>query len=266
MKRVLIIKLWALGDILMATPLLTALKSQYPECEITWVAESSHADILLGHPLINELIRFDSGKWRRLLRKGLLWSWWKEARHHNSEMRQRDFDAVVNCHPEKWWTRIFCAAPVRIGLFPSERLPLMQRLYTMSLAKPPRLHNTDNYLRALEALGLTGPFDRHMALHLSPEEREAARDFLLGEPGYRPSLPMIILHPGTSQPSKCWPVESFAALAGMLPEYNIVLTGSWREQNLAQAVSAGMPEEDRRPLIAAGRLSIKAAADRKSVV
>ena len=39
MKRVLIIKLWALGDILMATPLLTALKTQFPECEITWLVD-----------------------------------------------------------------------------------------------------------------------------------------------------------------------------------------------------------------------------------
>lgn len=40
MKRILIIKLWALGDILMATPLLTALRAGGPPVHIAWVADT----------------------------------------------------------------------------------------------------------------------------------------------------------------------------------------------------------------------------------
>ena len=255
MKRILIIKLWALGDILMATPMLTALKAQFPECEVTWLVDSSHADILQGHPLIDDLIRFDSGRWRRLLRKGRLWSWLKEAYQLNTQIKQRQFDAVVNCHPEKWWTRIFCASAVRVGLFPSSRLPLMRLLYTTSVAKPLGEHNTDYYLRALQVLGLPGPFDRHMILHLSLEDREAARKFLHGNANYRPHLPTIILHPGTSQPSKCWPTENFAVLAELLTNYNIVLTGSLREQGLAESIIEAMLGTATRPIVAAGQLN-----------
>lgn len=255
MERVLIIKMWALGDILMATPMLTALKSQFPECEVTWLAEASHADILEAHPLIDALIRFDSGRWRRLLRKGKLRQWLSAARQLNAQMRQRRFDAVINCHPEKWWTRIACESPVRIGLFPSRRLPLMRLLYTKALPKPRDLHNTDCYLQGVEALGSRNSFDRHMTLHLSSDDREAAREFLRGDLNYRPELKTIILHPGTSQPSKCWPAESFGVLATLLTGYNVVLTGSPREQSLAEAVAAAMPGAAHRPLIAAGVLN-----------
>ena len=255
MKRILIIKLWASGDIVMATPLLTALKAEFPECEVTWLADSSHANILRGQPLIDDLIRFDSGQWRGLLRKCHLLQWQREARQLSTQLKQRQFDAVINCHPEKWWTRILCTSAVRIGLFPSSHLPLMRLLYTTALSKLPNLHNTSHYLRALEALGLPGPFDRQMRLHLSSEDREAARAFLGDDPNYRPELPTIILHPGTSQPSKCWPADSFAVLAGVLTEYNIVITGSPGEQSLAEAIAAAMPETVPRPVIAAGRLS-----------
>jgi len=241
MKRVLILKMWALGDILMATPLLTALKSQFPDIQITWLADSSHADVLQGQPLIDELVRFDSGRWRRLLRKGRLLQWLAESRHLNAEMQRRRFDCVINCHPEKWWTRIFCAAPVRIGLFPTQRLPVTRWLYTKSLSKPPGLHNTDAYLQAVQALGLSGPFDRQMLLSVSPEDREAARAFLHGWTDFRPDLPIIVLHPGTSQPSKCWLPEHFSALAAALVGYNVVITGSPCEKSLAEAVAAAMP-------------------------
>lgn len=261
MKRILVVKLWASGDILMATPILAAIQSQHPECEVTWLADSSHADILQGQPLIENVICFDSGRWRWLLRKGHLLKWLREACHLNRQLRQCHFDAVINCHPEKWWSRIFSVSAVRVGLFPSSRLPLIRLLYTTSLAKPADVHNTDYYLRGVEALGVTGPFDRHMRLHISSEDREVARDFLRGELNYRPELPTIILHPGTSQPTKCWPVDSFAALATLLTGMNVVITGSSREQILAEAIAAAMPKDAFSPIVAAGHLnSIKAAA------
>ena len=79
MKRILVIKLWASGDILMATPILAAIQSQHPECEVTWLADSSHADILQGQPLIENVICFDSGRWRRLLRKCHLLKWLRDV-------------------------------------------------------------------------------------------------------------------------------------------------------------------------------------------
>ncbi|GAB4465199.1 MAG: hypothetical protein OHK0029_35660 [Armatimonadaceae bacterium] len=48
MKRILIVKMWALGDILMATPLLTALRQAHPDVHITWVVDESHGEILRG--------------------------------------------------------------------------------------------------------------------------------------------------------------------------------------------------------------------------
>ena len=59
MRRVLIVKMWALGDILMATPLLTNLRARFPDVEISWLVDASHADVLRDHPLIDGLLVFD---------------------------------------------------------------------------------------------------------------------------------------------------------------------------------------------------------------
>ena len=242
MKRVLIVKMWALGDLLMATPLLTNLRAQFPGVQISWLVDASHADVLRDHPLIDELLVFDSGRWRRLLRRGRMFAWLSEGWAWHQDLLDRQFDAVINCHPEKWWTRLLSPAPVRVGLFPTWVLPLTSRLYTHPLAKPVGLHNTDFYLQGLEALGVGGPFDRGMRLEVSEQSKEGAEDFLRGQEGYRAELPLVVLHPGASQPSKCWPPERFAAVAAALaPRCNVVVTGSPHERPLAQAIADALP-------------------------
>lgn len=255
MKRILIIKLWALGDILMATPLLPALRQSDSETQVTWIVDSAHADILFGQPEIDEVIALDTRAWRRLLRKGNVAGWLRYGAALHRDLSRRKFDAVINCHPEKWWTRWLCAAPVRIGLYPGSFLPLSRLAYTQALAKLP-LHNTDCYLAAAEALGFRGPFDRHMRYMVGPDAQAEASAFLADAAGHDPALPLLVLHPGTSQESKSWLPEHFAAVAAALsPRMNVVLTGSPKEQALAEKIAALLPPGMRPPLVAAGKLS-----------
>ncbi len=53
-KRILIIKLAAMGDVLRTTPLLRGLRRAYPDCHITWVTEAAVAPMLQG---VNEIDR-----------------------------------------------------------------------------------------------------------------------------------------------------------------------------------------------------------------
>lgn len=253
-KRVLIIKLWALGDILMATPVLSALRQYQPEVHITWVVDSAHAAILSGHPLVDEVISLDTRAWRRLLRKGNVLGWLRYGAALNRRFRQRKFDAVINYHPEKWWTRWLCAAPVRVGLYPSAALPLSRVVYTKVIPKPSHpQHNTDYYLEGVKALGLPGPFDRRMKYQILPGASAEAAAFLAASAGYDLSLPLIVLHPGTSQESKSWLPENFAAVAAALsPRFNVVLTGSAKEAALAEKICALLPPGTRPPVVAAG--------------
>ncbi len=254
MKRILIIKLWAFGDILMATPLLPALRQSGP-IWVTWIVEAAHADLLSGQPEIDEVIPLDTRAWRQILRKGNVAGWLRRGAALHRELGRHKFDAVINCHPEKWWTRWLCAAPVRIGLYPSGSLPVSRLAYTTALAKPP-LHNTDCYLSAAEALGFAGPFDRHMRYTVLPDAQAEASLFLADCADYDSCLPLVILHPGTSQESKSWLPEHFAAVAAALsPRFNVVLTGSPRERDLAEKIAALLPPGTRPPLIAAGKIS-----------
>ncbi len=257
MTRILIVKLWALGDLLMATPLLTALHALPGGAEITWLADTAYAPLLENHPLLKEVVAVDTGAWRRLLRRGRLLAWLKESRRLHAGMAARRFDIALNFHAEKWWLRILCAAPVRIGLSNERQWGrLTRRLYTKAVPRTtgPR-HSTDRSLDAARALGLSGPFDQHMVLRPSAEDRAEASAFLESRPEYRPGPPLLILHPGTSRETKCWPPESFAALcAALSATHNIVLTGSGSENALCREIVAALPPGTPPPMVAAGEL------------
>src|SRR5512147_2742797 len=58
-KRILIVKLGAIGDVLRTTPLLTGLKRAYPQSHITWVVDKEALPLLKSNPSIDRLLPFD---------------------------------------------------------------------------------------------------------------------------------------------------------------------------------------------------------------
>lgn len=59
MKRIAIIKLSAMGDIIHAMVALQYIKKQYPNLKIDWFVESAFAGVLENNPDINEIIKLD---------------------------------------------------------------------------------------------------------------------------------------------------------------------------------------------------------------
>lgn len=256
MKRILIIKFWALGDVLMATPLLSALKRQWPDCRITWLVDIENADILHGNPCLDEIIAFDAGSWRRDWRRARLVSYFQKSFALRRALRQRGFDIVINLNAEKWWAAWMLIAPARIGLFPGEANTLLARLYTVSLPRARSMHNTRRSLQAAQALQISPPYDERMTLAVDPDARRAALSFLDNSPGYDPAKPLIVLHPGTSQESKCWPASHYASLAARLAlRFNVALTGSPKESALTRQIVSLMPPGASPLIDSAGHLT-----------
>ena len=72
-KRLLIIKMSAMGDVVHALPVAAALKETFPHLEISWAVESIFAPLLTGNPTLERVIAFPKMSGRRL-RSGAAWS------------------------------------------------------------------------------------------------------------------------------------------------------------------------------------------------
>ncbi|MDP6054022.1 MAG: recombinase family protein, partial [Candidatus Latescibacteria bacterium] len=64
--RILIIKLRAIGDVVLATPVIENLRKQYPESHIAFLTEEAAADIIKGNPFLDELIILERRKWQQV--------------------------------------------------------------------------------------------------------------------------------------------------------------------------------------------------------
>ncbi len=240
MKRILIVKFWALGDILMATPLLRALKSKWPDCEITWLADKDCVGILSDNPLLHDVIAFDSGAWRRHWRSGRFVTYLWMSLALRRDLKHRRFDIVMTLTAEKWWALWFNVAPVRVGLFPDARFGWLGRHYTHAVAETQSrsVRNTDRYLVAASALGCPVS-DTRMVIGRPSEEHYVQS--LLDRGGYLGAGPVVILAPFSTGRNRCWEPERYTALIGWLRSAlnaTCVLTLGSKDGDAARRIAA----------------------------
>ena len=208
-QRILIIKPSALGDIVHALPVLKLLRTRFPDAVIDWLVVPAFASLLDGHPLLNDVIRFD--------RKALA-GWWKNWEQAKSlfafarDLRRRQYDLVIDLQGllRSGWMTWQTRAATRVGFgYAREFAPLA---YTHRVPQPtPERHAVERYLDTAEALGCgRGPVEFDFAV--ADADRAAARQLVGGSERY------AVLLPGTNWPTKRWPVEHFAALVRPLRE------------------------------------------------
>jgi len=268
-ERILIMRLAAHGDILMATPVVQAIREAKPNAYITWIAERKEKQSIDAHPAVDELILWDSPYFKRFLRKVNWLGWLVEALKFRRLLRDRHFDAFISYQPEEWpLLMLGSGAQNTIGIFDtfrafyrSKTTSQYRRLYKHAFAHeqlPP--HRTDQYLMALPPLGIDPDVSKLMHMGFTSEDRVTARRFIAPHLAGH-DAPYVVLAPMTTWTSRCWPAERFAELGDRLEHdgYRVVLISSSAEHEAAvvEKVSGLMT---RKPVTAAGTLPFRAMA------
>lgn len=234
-KRIMIINLKFMGDLLIGTAFFRSLKETCPEAYVAVVVRKEYEEVLAGNLDIDELIVFDRTRVRTLRGLAKLRLEW----NYLKRLRQGRFDTCFSMHPGDrtclWaWAS---GAQWRIG---TSVQPLG---FLLNLAVPlpePHLNGRD-YLDYY--YDLAGPLrleskNRNTFYALFDEARkEAQGSFQLVFQGI--NGPLIGLHPGASAPARQWPPERFARLADELMTSEgarIILFAGPGEDELAQKV------------------------------
>ncbi len=239
--RVLLIRLGAVGDVVRTLPALHLIHTSYPSVRVAWLVEDVSRDLLLGHPEIDEVLRFprrelrDAAAHPRLL-AGLLAG---VARG----LRRRRFDVALDFQGsfKSGLLARLSGAPRRVGLSPGHCRELSW-LFTNEWVRPRerRLNRVERNLLIAEAVGARGD-TIEVILPERPEEGSAAKEMLraLNPRG----LPVVVLSPGTSrrQRHKRWPAQHFSRLAGRLvSDGGVLALVAWGpgEEELARSIAS----------------------------
>ena len=215
-SKVLIIRLSSLGDVVLSTPVLAALKAAWPTAHLTFLTKGAFAPVLKRHPLIDEIIVFEERGW---------WGW-------VGEIRRQKFDVVIDLHgtvrSRAWSLLSGASCRVRYDKRAAER-----RRLVWTKKDSPRLAGNvvDRYLEPLEALGVSA-IDRVPKLFVGPEERlPDVLEKRLG-PG-----PFLGIAPGALHATKQWPGDRFAAAADRLAAGRpVALFGTRGDARAAESV------------------------------
>ena len=251
-KNILIIKPSSLGDIVMALPVLSALRKSFPDAKITWLIRPEFAPLLENHPHLTETIIFD----RNLLAK----FWYNPCAFISClslirRLRDKKFDAVIDlqglfrtaflgrlsgCRNRFGMT----AAREFAGIFYTHKVPQDSSC----------VHVVDYYLKVVRAAGA----QKTDVQFVFPQDSSAAESVNKLLAGYNVKLDnYAVLIPGSVHTEKCWPVERFTALANKISSQfglDIVAVGTKNESPIIQKIKslANVPITD-----FAGRTNLK---------
>ncbi|MBI3323820.1 MAG: lipopolysaccharide heptosyltransferase II [Candidatus Omnitrophica bacterium] len=245
--RIAVIKFSAVGDVVLITPSLRALRERFPQSHITVVVGRESRELLHRCPYVDDLVVFDlarQGSWLGLAGLG-----WRLAR------AQVDLVVDFQNNRRSHWLGWLSGAPQRYG-FAGRRWSglLSHRAIPPERPVPPVEHQ----FRILQLLGVQ---NAPQQLELWPGPPDEARvDALLKEGWIAENQPLIAVHPGARWNSKRWPTERFAQLADKLAsemKARVILTGSGGERALCEEIHR---LSEVKPLVTAGRTSLNELA------
>ena len=242
--RVLIWKLSALGDVVLSTPSLRAIRRQYPKAPITMVVGRSAYEVVARCPYLDEVIVYDPAR----KDKGL-------ARHVALIRRLRlgAFDISIDLqnsrrtHILAWLSGI----PVRIGFYRKFGWLLNRGVRLPRVVLAPIAHQ--HYLLRTAGLSTDGEtlelwpssLDEQRVLQLIPPDTAEAPRLLVG------------LHPGGSGrwKTKRWALERWARLCDGLSGQNarIVIVGGPNERDIGEALLRLVSS---KPIVVIGKTSL----------
>lgn len=229
--RILICRLSAVGDCILTTPMVCALRDRFPNAFLAWAVEPAASSLLADHPALDRLIVVDKG-WLKS---------WKTIRVVREELRALKFDIAID--PQSLSKSAMLAwlsgAKQRIG-FQAPRGRELSLWLNNRFIKTTAQHLVDCQFELLQPLGIESP-QLQFRLPANPPAEEKANAFLRSAHltgGY------VVMNPGAGWDSRLWPADRYGRVARSLGQRHqiptlVVWAGdrerAWAEQILTHS-------------------------------
>jgi lipopolysaccharide heptosyltransferase II len=254
-RDILAIRLDNLGDVMMTSPALRAIKASGKQRRVTLLTSESGAAVARYIPEVDEVIRYDA-PWVK--------SVWQAssigALRCLSQITERSFDAAIifTVYSQSALPAATLAwlSGIPLRLAHSRENPY--QLLTDWVSEPePQSEIRHEVRRQLELVSSVGyvTSDERMSFRVDPQERTQALA-KLEQAGIDLARPFIIVHPGATAASRRYPALQFAAAAKLIAAqsgHQIVVTGGSEERQLVETVRVHGP---RGTIGLAGALSL----------
>ncbi len=241
-ERILLIRPDHLGDLLLTTPAIRALRRSNLNAEIHALVGPWSADIIASYPEIDQVLTLPFPGFSRNPKK----SWrspYELAINTARHLRRINYTSAIILRPDHWWGAMIAklaGIPERIGFNHPDVAPFLT-----TILKQQHEHAVIQNLRLVE--NWTGSLQMEQTVYSFPAEPldQAYIDGYLVEWGIGQRQSIFCIHPGTGTWVKHWQPEKWANVADILTEQldaRVILTGSDNELPLVRQIAAQMKQ------------------------
>lgn len=202
--KILMVRLDKIGDVLLSTPAIKAVRDAYPDSHIAFMVQPYAKDIVEGNPYLNEVICYNK----------------KEGLFGNlgfiMKLRRKSFDLAIILHPtvRTHIVTLLAGIALRVGYDKKMGFLLTNKIpHSKELGEK---HEIDYTLDILKNIGIA-PKDRSLYMPLKSESEKRIKD-IFNRNNIKETDMVISVNPGASSASKRWSAERFARVSDSIIE------------------------------------------------
>ena len=254
--KILIMKFRNIGDVLLTSPMATALGTLPEKPQVTFLVKKGTEEMLTGHPDIHAVLTLPE----RNKDEGTLAFFARQWRFiHN--LRSNKFDVSINTTEGDRGLIIgwLSGAKKRIGYLKDNTREKWWRKYLLTDPKPSRSGRFHTVLRNLDLIAdWVKPTDIRVSFHYTPADEQTVRE-KLKQAGWDGKKPLVHIHPVSRWFFKCWRDDYMAKTVDYIQQelnYQVVLTCAPDERELDKLMSI-VSQCQTNPINLGGQLNLK---------
>ena len=244
-KRILIVRMDRIGDVVLSTPVIKAVRDEYPDSFIAVLVRPYARDIVDGNPYVDEVITYDKSGGE----KGLLGNI-----RFISHLRSKRFDLAIILHPKNssHILTFLAGIPERIGY--GKKLGALLTKRVPHTKQYGLRHEMEYALDLLSYIGIK-PKDKSLYVPINKLSEEKIQS-IFDKNGILEKDMIVVIHPAASCPSRRWGLDRFAGMADILSEKfgaKIIIIAGLKDAAFGINVSKLMKS---KPLDLSGKTSV----------
>jgi heptosyltransferase-1 len=219
MKKILLVRLSSLGDVLHTFPAATDIRRAAPDAILDWAVEEAYVPLVRMHPGVTRALPSALRRWRREWYRARAW---RELAAFRATLAERDYDAILDTQGllKSAVVAKLARGPV-YGFAPGtahERLAT--RLYDVTYSFAPADHKIERYRAvAARALGYAPPPAVDYGVVAPPS------------PAFAPRAPYCVLLHSTARAAKLWSEAAWIDVARALEAHGVVCVLPWGDDH-----------------------------------
>ncbi|HMO16502.1 MAG TPA: lipopolysaccharide heptosyltransferase II [Oligoflexia bacterium] len=228
-NNILLVQLGFLGDVVLSTPVIGALRKIYPEAKIDFLCTKESSGLVSNHPELNSVITYDKRKKERgflgLLRKV-------------KDLRKNEYDAVFSLHKSYRTASLLWLSgiPKRFGFKKSS----LNFLYTRTTERPESSHEVERNLAILKNIDIDpNIFIEPLRIGINTQLHDQANELIKNLPALK-----IAIAPGSVWRTKRWTKEGFSKISKELLSsgFGVVLIGGPSDMESGEFIEKSLSE------------------------